>query len=268
MDGGAGRTGGQDGGPMLTAADRRPWIVTCRRGDGLRLICFPYAGGGPSLFRGWPLELSQQVEVCAVQLPGREARMKEPPIGDLRRLVVELADAIEPSLDRPFALFGHSVGGLVAFEFARELRRRDGVEPVHLFVSGCPAPELSDDDRLSELPDGEFLERMRRFNGTPREILEHAEMMELVLPTLRADFSLRDTYRHRAESPLGCAISAFGGMADRAVGVDKLNPWSAHTAGGFQLWLFQGDHFFVRTAQAAVVEAVKLLLQPYMSLRL
>ena len=95
MDGGAGRTGGQDGGPMLTAADRRPWIVTCRRGDGLRLICFPYAGGGPSLFRGWPLELSQQVEVCAVQLPGREARMKEPPIGDLRRLVVELADAID-----------------------------------------------------------------------------------------------------------------------------------------------------------------------------
>lgn len=94
---------------MLTAADRRPWIVTCRRGDGLRLICFPMRGG-PSLFRGWPLELSQQVEVCAVQLPGREARMKEPPIGDLRRLVVELADAIEPSLDRPFALFGHSVG--------------------------------------------------------------------------------------------------------------------------------------------------------------
>ena len=130
MDGGAGRTGGQDGGPMLTAADRRPWIVTCRRGDGLRLICFPYAGGGPSLFRGWPLELSQQVEVCAVQRPGREARMKEPPIGDLRRLVVELADAIEPSLDRPFALFGHSVGGLVAFEFARELRRRYGIEPV------------------------------------------------------------------------------------------------------------------------------------------
>jgi medium-chain acyl-[acyl-carrier-protein] hydrolase len=109
---------------------------------------------------------------------------------------------------------------------------------------------------------------MRRFNGTPREILEHAEMMELVLPTLRADFSLRDTYRHRTESPLGCAISAFGGMADRAVGVDKLNPWSAHTTGGFQLWLFQGDHFFVRTAQAAVVEAVMLLLQPYMSPRL
>lgn len=253
---------------MLTTADRRPWIVTCRRGDGLRLICFPYAGGGPSLFRSWPFESSQQIEVCAVQLPGREARMKEPPISDLRRLVLELSDALEPLLDRPMALFGHSIGGLVAFEFARELRRRHGIEPVHLFVSGCPAPQLTDDDRLSELPDGEFLERMRRFNGTPREILEHAEMMELVLPTLRADFALRDTYVHRDESPLGCPISAFGGMADHAVGFDRLEPWQAHTAEGFQLWLFQGDHFFVRTAQAAVVEAVMLILQSHTSPRL
>lgn len=138
---------------------------------------------------------------------------------------------------------------------------------MHLFVSGCPAPELTDDERLSELPDGEFLERMRRFNGTPREILEHAEMMELVLPTLRADFSLRDTYRHRTESPLGCAISAFGGMADRAVGVDKLNP-GARIRPGISTVAVPRRSLFVRTAQAAVVEAVMLLLQPYMSLRL
>lgn len=252
---------------MLTTKERRPWIVTCRRGDGLRLICFPYAGGGPSLFRSWPFDLLRNIEVCAVQLPGREARMKEPPIADLRLLVAELLDEIEPSLDRPIALFGHSIGGLVAFEFARELRRRYGVEPVHLFVSGCPAPQLTDEDRLSELPDGEFLERMRRFNGTPKEILEHAEMMELVLPTLRADFSLRDTYVHRPERPLDCAIAAFGGMADHAVGFDKLEPWNVHTAEGFQLWLFHGDHFFVRTAQAAVVEAVMLVLQSHMSSR-
>lgn len=264
MDGGAGRAGGQDGGSMLKTAERRPWIVTCRRGDGLRLICFPYAGGGPSLFRGWPLDLLRNIEVCAVQLPGREARMKEPPIGDLTRLVADLADAIEPSLDRPIALFGHSIGGLVAFEFARELRDRYGIEPVHLFVSGCPAPQLPDGERLSDLPDGEFLERVQRFNGTPREILGHAEMMELVMPTLRADFSLRDTYVHRPAPPLNCAISAFGGMADQAVGADKLEPWKAHTAEGFQLWLFQGDHFFVRTAQVAVVEAMTLILQPHL----
>lgn len=188
--------------------------------------------------------------------------MKEQPIGDLRRVVAELAKAIEPVCDRPVALFGHSIGGLLAFECARELRRRYGIEPVHLFVSGCPAPQIRDQDRLCELPDEEFVERMRHFNGTPREILDHAEMMELMLPTLRADFALRDTYVHQAEPPLGCPITAFGGMADQAVGTEQLASWRTHSAEGFQLWLFQGDHFFVRSSQAAVVEALVFILRP------
>ena len=189
--------------------------------------------------------------------------MKETPIGELRRLVAELGEAIEPSLDRPVALFGHSIGGLIAFELAREMRRRHGVEPVHLFVSGCPAPQIPDNDPLYDLPVDEFLDRMRRFNGTPREVVEHPEMMELVLPALRADFSLRDTYVHATESPLRCAISAFGGMEDGCVGTEKLEEWSEHTSEVFQLCLFQGDHFFLRTAQAAVVESVAVTLQRY-----
>lgn len=252
---------------MLTTTDRRPWLVTCRPGTGLRLIGFPYAGGGPSLFRTWPAELLQDIELCAVHLPGREARMKEPPMGNLRQVVAELVEAIEPVCDRPVALFGHSIGGLLAFECARELRRRFGINPVHLFVSGCPAPQLPDQDRLCDLPDEEFLERMRRFNGTPREILDHTEMMELMLPTLRADFALRDTYVHEDEPPLNCPVSAFGGMADEAVGTEQLDQWKIHTAEGFQLWLFQGDHFFIRTAQPVVVETVTLLLQPHRHVR-
>jgi len=252
---------------MLTTTDRRPWLVTCRPGSGLRLIGFPYAGGGPSLFRAWPGELLQDIELCAVHLPGREARMNEPPMGNLRRVVGELVEAIEPVCDRPVALFGHSIGGLLAFECARELRRRFGINPVHLFVSGCPAPQLRDQDRLCELPDDAFLERMRRFNGTPREILDHTEMMELMLPTLRADFSLRDTYVHEGELPLNCPIAAFGGMADEAVTTEQLEPWKLQTADGFQLWLFQGDHFFIRTAQPVVVEAVTSILKPHGHLR-
>lgn len=248
---------------MLTTTDRRPWLVTCRRATGLRLIGFPYAGGGPSLFRTWPGELLQDIELCAVHLPGRESRMNEPPVGDLRRVVAEVVEAIEPVCDRPVALFGHSIGGLLAFECARELRRRFGINLVHLFVSGCPAPQLRDQDRLSDLPDAEFLERMRRFNGTPREIFNHAEMLELMLPTLRADFSLHETYHHEDEPPLTCPISAFGGMADEAVRTEQLEQWRSHTAEGFQLWLFQGDHFFIRTAQSVVVEAVTSILQPY-----
>jgi surfactin synthase thioesterase subunit len=248
---------------MLTATERRPWLVNCRSGTGLRLIGFPYAGGGPSLFRSWSPDLVPDIELCAAHLPGREARMKDAPIGDLRLLVAELVDAIGPSCDRPLALFGHSIGGLVAFACARELRRRFGITPVHLFVSGCPAPQLRDHDRWCDLPDSEFLERMRRFNGTPREILEHAEMMELMLPALRADFSLRETYVYDDDLPLGCPISAFGGMADQAVTPQQLEPWKAHSSDGFQLWLFQGDHFFIRTAQTAVVEAVGSLLHAH-----
>lgn len=252
---------------MLTTTDRRPWLVTCRPGTGLRLIGFPYAGGGPSLFRTWPGELLQDIELCAVHLPGREARMKEPPMGNLRQVVPELVEAIEPLCDRPVALFGHSIGGLLAFECARELRRRFGISPVHLFVSGCPAPQIRDQDRLCDLPDEEFLERMRRFNGTPRDILDHTEMMELMLPTLRADFALRDTYVYEDEPPLNCPISAFGGMADEAVGTEHLERWKVHTAEGFQLWLFQGDHFFIRTAQPVVVETVTFILQPHRHVR-
>lgn len=248
---------------MLTAARSQPWIVTCRQTAGIRLLCFPYAGGGPAVFRSWPQYLSPDIELCAVQLPGREARMNDAPIGELRRLVAELAEVIEPSLARPIALFGHSIGGLIAFELAREIRRRHGVEPVHLFVSGCPAPQIPDTDPLYDLPEGEFLDRMRRFNGTPREVLEHHEVMQLVLPALRADFSLRDTYVHNLEPPLRCAISAFGGMDDGCVGTEKLEPWRAHTSDVFQLCLFQGDHFFLRTAQAAVVESVAATLQKY-----
>lgn len=248
---------------MLTTARSQPWIVTCRQTRGIRLLCFPYAGGGPSVFRGWPQYLSADIELCAVQLPGREGRMKEAPIGEIGRLVAELANAIEPSLDRPVALFGHSIGGLIAFEIAREMRRRYGIEPVHLFVSGCPAPQMHDNDPLHDLPEGEFLDRMRRFNGTPREVLEHPEMMQLVLPALRADFSLRDTYRHVTEPPLGCAISVFGGTEDVCVGKEKLELWKAHTSEWFQLCLFEGDHFFLRTAQADVVESVSTTLQRY-----
>jgi surfactin synthase thioesterase subunit len=261
VDGGA--SGPQNGFSMLTSARLQPWIVTCRQAAGVRLLCFPYAGGGPSVFRHWPQHLSTDIEVCAVQLPGREARMKEPPIGELRRLVVELAEVVEPYFDRPVALFGHSIGGLIAFELAREMRRRHGIEPVHLFVSGCPAPQVPDSDPLYDLPEDEFMERMRRFNGTPREVLEHPEMMQLMLPALRADFSLRDTYAYVEEPPLRCPISALGGMNDRCVRTEILERWREHTSEAFQLWLFQGDHFFLRTAQAAVVESVAATLQRY-----
>lgn len=250
---------------MLTVSRVSPWIITPRPlNSGMRLICFPYAGGGASVFRSWANhEFLADTEICAVQLPGREARIAESPVDDLCQLVHTLGEVLEPYLDRPFAFFGHSVGALVSFELARELRRVRGIEPSHLFVSGCPAPHLPCSERICDLPEDEFLERLYRFNGTPSEVLSHPELMHMMLPALRADFSLRDRYLYREEPPLSCSITSFGGMGDTHVDGLMLRAWRQHTRERFQLWLFQGDHFFVRTAQEPLLEVLSSVLSQY-----
>ena len=243
---------------MLTVSCSTKWMVTHRQvSSGMRLICFPYAGGGASIFRSWGQDsMLPGVEVCAVQFPGREARITECPVDDVRQLVPLLREGLEPYLDRPFAFFGHSIGALVSFELARELRRTRYPEPCHLFVSGCPAPQLPHPERMWDLPEEEFLERLCQFNGTPPEVLNHPELMDMILPTIRADFALRDRYVYREEPPLNCSITAFGGMSDQHVSGADLRAWRQHTRERFQLWLFQGDHFFLRSAQETLLETV------------
>lgn len=237
------------------------WIVPVRLAEsGVRLFCVPYAGGGPSIFRNWSQELPRNVEICAVHLPGRETRVNEPAIGELTRLVRELSDAMEPYLNRPYALFGHSIGALISFELARELRRRHGTEPLHLFLSGSPAPQLRDPAPMFDLPENEFIARLRQLRGTPPEVMNHPELMALMVPTLRADFALRDTYQYRADSLLNCPMSVFGGMQDKDVAYEKLEGWRDHTAGRFHVCLFQGDHFFLRTAQEPLMDAISASL--------
>lgn len=247
---------------MLTIPRSSRWIVTHRPVQaGMRLICFPYAGAGASVFRSWAdSEFLPDIEVCAVQLPGRESRIIESPVGDVHQLIPLLRESLEPYLDRPFAFFGHSIGALVCFELARELRRSGGNEPRHLFVSGCPAPQVPCSDRICDLSESEFLARLYRLNGTPSEVLSHPELMQVMLPVLRADFALRDQYHHRAESPLNCPITAFGGMSDVHVDALMLRGWRQHTRDRFQLWLFQGDHFFLRSAQGPVLEVLSSVL--------
>ncbi len=209
------------------------------------------------MFRSWAgSESIPDIEVCAVQLPGREARITESPVGDIRQLVKTLREELEPYLERPFAFFGHSIGALVSFELARELRRSAGVQPRHLFASGCPAPHLPGSERIFDLPDDEFLERLHGFNGTPPEVLNHPELMQLMLPALRADLSLRDRYLYGEEPPLTCPITAFGGMSDHLVDSLMSRAWRRHTNQRFQLWLFQGDHFFLRSAQETMLETL------------
>ena len=241
-----------------------PWLAGSPQ-DGrarLRLFCFPYAGGGSSIFRTWPKCLPETIAVCPVELPGRGARLREAPRTRLADLVGEMAEGLSPYLDRPFAFFGHSMGALLGFELARTLRRMGGPLPRHLFVSGHRAPQIPDPGpHVHALPEPAFVAELRRLGGTPPAVLEHEELMQLLLPILRADFALVETYAYAPESPLSCPITALGGREDPEAGPGDLAAWRDQTTGDFSLRMLPGDHFFVHTAQPLLLAALSHALQ-------
>jgi len=223
----------------------------------LRLFCFPYAGTGASIFRTWSDGLPSDVEVCPVQFPGRGTRLTETPFTQLSPLVQALAQALGPLLDKPFAFFGHSLGALVGFELARQLRKQAGVQPVRLFVSADRAPQIPPRGRpIHALPDREFLVELRRLNGIPRGVLEDAELMQIMLPVLRADFVVYESYLYSAEPPLDCFISGFGGLQDQRVSRGDLEAWRDQTSVSFSLRMFPGDHFFLNTTQPLLLQVL------------
>ncbi len=235
------------------------WI-TCPRPNPharLRLFCFPYAGGAASTFYKWSDDLPRDVEVCPIQLPGRESRLGESPFTRLEHLLKALISAIRPYLDEPCAFFGHSMGAMISFELTRRLRAQGVRTPMHLFVSGRRAPWLPNPDPpIHHLPDAEFVEELRRYNGTPEIVLKNTELMQLFLPILRADISLNETYHYVPGEPLDCSISAFGGLEDSKVSRDDLAAWRKQTRGPFTLNTFPGDHFFLRSAQTSLLQII------------
>jgi medium-chain acyl-[acyl-carrier-protein] hydrolase len=244
---------------MKTSLLHNNWVACAKPNPQakFRLFCFHYAGGGASAFRTWSNSLPQSVEVCAIELPGRGSRLMEPPFTQLEPLIQKLTRVLLPYLDKPFAFFGHSMGGLVSFELTRLLRREYGVSPVHLLVSGHRAPQLPDPDPpIHALPESEFLQELRRFNGTPQAVLENAELMELLLPTLRADFAVVETYAYTPDPPLDCPIAAFGGLHDREVSCDELEAWREQTNASFLLEMFPGDHFFLHSAGSLLLQSL------------
>jgi medium-chain acyl-[acyl-carrier-protein] hydrolase len=181
----------------------------------------------------------------------------EPPFTQLSPLIQALAQALFPLLDKPFAFFGHSLGALMSFELARQLRRQYGVQPVRLFVSAGRAPQLPHRGLpVHTLPDGDFLAELRRLNGTPRAVLEHEELMQIALPVLRADFAVYETYVYSTELPLNCPISTCGGLRDRTVSQSDLEAWREQTRGSFSLQMFPGDHFFLHTTQPLLLRVL------------
>ncbi|RIK37670.1 MAG: putative thioesterase [Chloroflexi bacterium] len=243
-----------------------PWLKCPRPSPHarLRLFCFPYAGGGASVFRSWPQLMPPEVEVRILQLPGRESRMGEEPFRCFTPMIQAVSQTLSQFNDLPFAFYGHSMGALIAFEAARLLRTWRGVEPLHLFVSGCPAPQSIPVDRgRCAQSDAQFVEELRQLNGTPAALLENHELMQLFLPLLRADFALCGSYRHVEGLPLSCPITAFGGRRDPQVSAAQLTEWRHQTNGFFRQAMFAGDHFFLHEAFEPLIQTIfKLLSEP------
>ncbi len=244
---------------MQSASVRASWFVNYRPRPRarLRLFCFPYAGGGASIFRAWPNNSPLDLEVCPVQLPGRENRLLEPPFSRLSALIDSLTKVLLPYLDLPFAIFGHSMGALISFELTRELRRQHGLNPAMLFVSAHRAPQVPDAKApIHHLPETTFLEKLRRLGGASETALENAELMRLMLPTLRADFALCENYHYTSEDPIRCPISAFGGLQDREVSERDLAAWRYQTQSAFMLRMFPGGHLFLNLVPRSIVRAI------------
>lgn len=240
------------------SSDRDPWVVRPRPDPRahLRLFCFPFAGGGATTYRGWPAHLPPDIEVVAVQLPGREDRLREEPFTDVFELTPVVAQALAPYLDRPFALFGHSMGALVAFELARALERAGGPAPEHLFVSARSAPTVRYSlPSVGGMSDREVLGLLRRLGGTPPDALRDPDLMRLVLPRFRADLTLCERYLYSPDRKLSCPISALGGALD-FFRRGELTGWAAETRAAFQLRMFPGGHFFIDEARARVLQVV------------
>ncbi len=222
----------------------------------VRLLCFPFAGRGATLFRTWSGRLPAEVEVCPVNLPGREKRLNDPLVCDARTLVDELYPCVEEHTDLPLVLFGHSMGAVLAFELARRLSESEPA-PVMLIVSGRHAPHVpSAMPVIHDLPDGQFVEAIRGYEGTPEEILDNEELMEIVLPILRADFAVAETYSHREGESLSCALYAYGGQDDEKVPARSVNAWGALTSGRFRVEMFDGGHLFLQDAPATFLEVL------------
>ena len=229
-------------------ADSQLWLRYARRRPlaDLQLFCFAFAGGGASMFRKWDSQLPENVEVCAIQLPGREDRLLEPPFRQIGPLVNALSEVLPIRPERPFVFFGHSMGALIAFELSRQLRRLGARQPEHLFVSGFRAPHLPDRQAPTyDLPDSEFIEELRRLSGTPDEVLQSTDLMAFLMPTLRADFALTERYSYAHEMPLECSVSAFCGAEDPEVNYDEITGWGQHTSGSFEFQTIPGNHFFL-----------------------
>ena len=212
----------------------------------MRLFCFPFGGGGASVFHSWPDAMGDEIEVRALQLPGREGRFNEPREKDLSKLIMDIVRALEAYQDKPFAILGYSLGSLLAFEVSRELRRQNLQIPVHLYMAAYGAPQSPPSHPpISPLGDTEFIEKVEYYYEPGGEAWNNLELREFLLPLLKDDITLAESYVYREDAPLNCPIDVFAGDSDRATPVETTHCWSEQTINELNHHLFEGGHFFL-----------------------
>lgn len=245
------------------ASPQSPWLrmPVVRGAHRIRLLCFAHAGGGASFFSRWGSLLGDDIEVCRVALPGREARRQEPTYTKMADLIDPLFEALKPFMDEPFAMFGHSMGAAVAYEIARKCEANGLSQLRHVVVSGRRAPHLPARRRaFYDLPKEQFLNVLHSLSGTPDSVMADEGLLEVFLPSLRADFELIETYLPLPGGILKTALTAYCGTHDPEVDYSELSAWRHTTCGAFKSRVFSGNHFYLQPLPEELAHALRQLL--------
>ncbi|MFF2650714.1 thioesterase II family protein [Streptomyces sp. NPDC058045] len=254
--------------PPPAAHTANPWIRawTTAPTARLTLICLPHAGGSAGFYRPWAALMPPEVRLLGIQYPGREDRFDDPASTGMGDLVTSVADAVQPLLDRPYALFGHSMGSAVAWELAHELHRRQLPGPRRLFVSGRAAPGTALTGHLHRQDDDTLCAELDRLGGTSGEILADPGLRPLVLTAVRHDYRIIETHRPRRRPPLSCPLHVLTGGDDPELGADRCREqaagWAALTTARTEVRVFPGDHFYLTPRRGEVVAAVLRRMDP------
>jgi surfactin synthase thioesterase subunit len=222
----------------------------------IRIVCFPYAGGGASVYREWSRFLPDHFELLSLQLPGREDRIRENYADDLFKLIESFHPTLFPMLNLPFVFYGHSMGALIAYEYARYLSHNFNVEPIRLFLSGRSAPnEVRRGKNLNELIDKELIEEVTSM-GASKILLESPQLAELFIRTIRADLTMLDKYQFIDGHDISCPITVMSGVNDSSFEVEDLDAWNNHTKGGLTKLFYPGGHFYINENLEQVIRSV------------
>ncbi|MFJ8806391.1 thioesterase II family protein [Streptomyces sp. NPDC102490] len=245
-----------------------PWIRRWTEGPASRhtLICLPHAGGSAGFYRPWAALMPPEVELVGIQYPGREDRFDDPASADMGELVTAVADAVQPLLDRPYALFGHSMGSAVAWELAHELDRREAPGPRRIFASGRAAPGTAVTGQLHRQDDDVLGAELARLGGTSREVLDDPGLRSLILTAVRHDYRIIETHRPEERPPLSCPIHVLTGAADPELGEersrDRAGGWADLTTARTEVRVLPGDHFYLTPRRREVVATVLRRMDP------